>query len=170
MNIDMKRYIFPTLILIVLSFIGGLLKVPSLVGSIAFDSAPAFFGALMYHPVVGGIVGGIGHLLSAYHAGFPLGPLVHFFVAVEMFAIALSFGIIFRIGKKSRHLVLAVLVGFILNGFVAPYSLIIIPTSPIAEVSQANGIVPILAITSICNILIGALAFWGLIHSRNRKL
>src|SRR4051812_31260365 len=62
---------------------GGLIKIPSPVGSIAFDSAPGYFVAAFYGPALGSIVGFIGHLASAAVAGMPLGPM-HLVVAIAM--------------------------------------------------------------------------------------
>ncbi len=80
---DMKtRTLVIAAMLIALSFIGANIKIS---GSIAFDSMPAFFGALVLGPVAGGIIGLIGHLLTAVFSGFPFGLPVHIIVAVMMY-------------------------------------------------------------------------------------
>lgn len=43
-----------------------------LMGSVAFDAAPAFIGTLLLGPMYGAVLGIFGHLTSALLAGFPL--------------------------------------------------------------------------------------------------
>ena len=78
-----------------LSAVTAQIKLPSTIGSVALDSAPAFFAAGFISPIVGGFVGFAGHLASAATAGFPSGPL-HLVIASGMFIVCLSYGAIVR--------------------------------------------------------------------------
>ncbi len=69
-------------VLIALSYIGSLIKIT---GTIAFDSFPAFFGALALGGVYGGIIGFLGHLFTAFLSGFPFTLPIHLVIAVMMF-------------------------------------------------------------------------------------
>lgn len=91
-------------VLIALSFIGSFLKVQ---GSIAFDSMPAFLGALLISPQSGAIIGIIGHFLTAATSGFALTLPIHIAVAAEMGIFTFVFG---KIYKFNRVLATAVLI------------------------------------------------------------
>ena len=103
--------------LIALSAIGAMIKIQ---GSIAFDSLAAFLGALVLGPVYGGVIGLIGHLLSAYLSGFVLTLPVHFLVAIMMFISCWAFGKTYiKVGEYfNYHMnsVLAIIVAVLLNG------------------------------------------------------
>lgn len=107
---------------------GGLIKLPSPVGSVALDSFPGFFSAGFFSPLIGGIVGLLGHLASAATAGFPLGP-THIAVAILMFFWCAIFGIIIRKINKPIALIPASLLAIFLNGVVSPLLLGVVFTS-----------------------------------------
>ncbi|WP_218012645.1 ECF transporter S component [Bacillus sp. AFS053548] len=86
-----------------------------IVYSIAFDSLPAFLAAMMISPIAGGIVGALGHLLTAITSGFPFTVPVHLFIAIQMLVIVWMFGVLFK--KMNQYL--AMVVAIILNGPVA---------------------------------------------------
>ena len=67
--------------LIALSFAGSHLRI---FGTIAFDSLPGFLAALMLGPAYGALVGFLGHLFTAFGAGFPLSVPLHLTIAVSM--------------------------------------------------------------------------------------
>ncbi len=96
-------------LLIALSVVGAQIKIQ---GSIAFDSLPAFFAALYMGPVMGGIIGLLGHLVSAMTAGFQLTLPMHLIVSLQMFVIVAVFGVVW---KKINPLV-AIIIGILLNG------------------------------------------------------
>lgn len=98
---------------------GGLIKLPSPVGSVALDSFPGFFCAAYFSPLVGGIVGLLGHLASAATAGFPLGP-AHIAVAILMFFWCAIFGIVTRRINKQWGLFPASILAIFLNGVASP--------------------------------------------------
>lgn len=112
-DFDMKKMNVKHLVLmglcIALSYIGAMIKIQQ---TIAFDALPAFFAAILLGPIAGGIVGLIGHLLTALLSGFPLSLPIHLVVGGMMFVSCASFGFVY---KKSNKVV-AVLVGVIMNG------------------------------------------------------
>ncbi|UPM53728.1 ECF transporter S component [Gottfriedia acidiceleris] len=86
-----------------------------IVYSIAFDSLPAFLAAMLISPIAGGIVGALGHLLTAITSGFPFTVPVHLFIAIQMLVIVWLFGVLFK--KMNQYI--AMVVAIILNGPVA---------------------------------------------------
>ncbi|OYT33550.1 alpha-ribazole transporter [Archaeoglobales archaeon ex4484_92] len=134
-------------LLIALSAIGGLIKIPSPVGSIALDSAPGYFAALIALQE-GAIVATIGHLFSAYSAGFPLG-LMHALIAGFMGVCAIVFGFVSR-----KSLPIGILIAIILNGIVG--SFIVLPMGGLPFVLT---LMPFLLLASAVNIIIASFAF-----------
>lgn len=65
--------------LLALCVIGANVKI---MGSVAFDSAPAFLGAVLLGPWFGATLGLFGHLVSAALAGFPLTLPIHLIIAL----------------------------------------------------------------------------------------
>ena len=98
-------------ILAALSYVGSLLGL-IIPGSLAFDSMPAFFGAMILGPVYGAAIGGVGHLLTALINGFPLTLPLHLFIGVQM---ALIVGVFGWVCQRERRMVAGVL-ATILNG------------------------------------------------------
>ncbi|PID82692.1 MAG: ECF transporter S component [Clostridiales bacterium] len=105
-------------VLIALSYIGSLIKIT---GTIAFDSFPAFFGALALGGVYGGIIGFLGHLFTAFLSGFPFTLPIHLVIASMMFISVYLFGILAR----KTNIFAAIVVAIIMNGpvslFVSAY-------------------------------------------------
>lgn len=62
----------------------------------SFDSLPGFLTAIYINPLLGGIIALIGHLLTAYIHGIPLGIPGHFIIALSMFVSAFAFGKLFQ--------------------------------------------------------------------------
>ncbi|MFB7138846.1 ECF transporter S component [Gottfriedia sp. NPDC056225] len=83
--------------------------------SIAFDSLPAFLAAILLSPIAGGVVGALGHLLTALTSGFPFTVPVHLFIAIQMLVIVWIYGVLFK--KINKYI--AMIVAIILNGPVA---------------------------------------------------
>jgi uncharacterized membrane protein len=135
----------------------GLVKIPSPVGSIALDSAPGYFAAAYFHPIIGGLVGAFGHLASASTGGFPLGPL-HVFIAVQMFVWSSLFGLIARTGRGVWPQVAAGLVAISLNGWVGPFLLIYSPVGPISK-ELFYVLLPFLIAASAVNVVLAAIAY-----------
>ncbi len=103
--------------LIAASFILANVKI---MGSIAFDSLPAFVGGLLLGPVAGAIIGATAHLLTALLSGFPFTLPVHLIVAVMMAVTVASFTHTYRSVEKKYNpwlgMVAATVVGVLLNG------------------------------------------------------
>jgi len=102
-----------------LSGLGALIPIPSPVGSIALDSFPGYFMALWRGALGGALVCAIGHLLSSFRAGFPLGPL-HIVIALLMAAV----GVVTALLKKRFGIIAGLIGGVSINVagsvFVAP--------------------------------------------------
>ncbi|WP_459129563.1 ECF transporter S component [Guggenheimella bovis] len=110
-------------IFIALSAVGSYIKIPSPTGTVAFDSAPGFLGALIIGPIPGAIICFFGHMLTAGITGFPLTVPIHLFIAVGMGFCGYFFGLF---GKKGKlGLILAIIIGLIINVFVTP--LVVVP-------------------------------------------
>ncbi len=90
------KYITYTGMLIALSFIGSFLKVQ---GSIAFDSMPAFLGALIISPQSGAVIGVLGHMITAGISGFPFSLPLHIAIAAEMGVFTFIFGKLYKINR-----------------------------------------------------------------------
>ncbi|MFE4076492.1 ECF transporter S component [Peribacillus sp. YIM B13477] len=118
------RKISAIAIFIALSAVGAMIKIPSPIGSIALDSFPALLAAVILGPVSGGIVAGLGHIISAFIGGMTLGPF-HFLIMVEMAVLTWMFSILYINGKK----VGAFFLFFISNAFVLalPFAFLISP-------------------------------------------
>jgi len=109
-------------IFIALSAVGANIKI---MGSIAFDSLPAFLAAMLIGGPEGAIVGAVGHLLSAMLAGFPLTLPMHLVIAAEMGAICYLTGWLTR--NRRCPIWIASVLAFVLNAFVSPLIVIIWP-------------------------------------------
>ena len=110
-------------ILIALSGVGALVKIPSPTGTVGLDSAPGFLAAAIFSPAEGAIVAALGHLLTAATAGFSLGVVIHLIVAAMMAGFAWVFAFLVR----RVQVVVAVVVTVLLNGLAAP--LVMIPVA-----------------------------------------
>ncbi|GKU84655.1 ECF transporter S component [Niallia sp. NCCP-28] len=69
---------------IALSAVGAAFKIPSSVGSIGLDSFPSLIAGVLLGGISGGVIAAVGHVLSAFLGGFPLGPF-HVIIGLEMF-------------------------------------------------------------------------------------
>ncbi|GLC88871.1 ECF transporter S component [Lysinibacillus piscis] len=96
--------------------IGAMIKIPApIVNSAALDSAPAFLSVVFLSPILAGVAGLIGHMVTALTSGFPFGPL-HIIIAIEMFIVVWIFGFMHKKGWHFWKWPVALL----LNGIVAP--------------------------------------------------
>ncbi len=98
--------------LVALSIIGAQFNV---FGSIAFDSLPGFLGAILIHPLLGGLVGLVGHMMTALFSGFPMTLPVHLITACMMFVSCAVYGYAYR----RWHAVIGILLGLVVNGPIA---------------------------------------------------
>ncbi|MDA3845400.1 MAG: ECF transporter S component [Vallitaleaceae bacterium] len=83
-----------------------------LMGSIGFDSMPAFLGAAVIGPIAGGFIGSIAHMVSALLTGMPLSLPIHLVVAVTMYMSCFAYGWT----RKRSNRYLAIIVGIVMNG------------------------------------------------------
>lgn len=136
------------------SVAGGVVKIPGPLGSVAFDSMPGYFVAGFFGPLLGGVVGSLGHLASALSGGFPLGHL-HFVVATAMFAACAAFGLLFhRIGPAGPFAAFAA--ALLVNGVAAP--LLLVPFG--TPLATALAYMPILILATAFNAGVAAAAAW----------
>lgn len=131
-----------------LSAVGAAIKIPAIVGSVAFDVFPALLAAALLGSGAGAIVGALGHLLSALIAGFPLGPM-HVLIAVEMAVLVFIFGVLYKKNKK----VIASILFILANAFAAPLPFIILMNKAFYV-----ALVPSLLVGSIINTVIALVA------------
>ena len=105
--------------------------------------------AVAFSPLEGGVVGALGHLISAATAGFPLGLPIHLIIAAEMFVFAWLFGLLAR----PLGALVAAAVAVLLNGLLAPAVLL-----PIGGLGMyAAQVVPLL-VGSAVNIAVAVIA------------
>ncbi|HHW06749.1 MAG TPA: ECF transporter S component [Clostridia bacterium] len=116
---QVKRLVLMALF-IALSVIGAMLKIPSPTGTVALDSAPGFLGAALLGWKEGLVIAALGHLASAYSAGFPLSLPIHLLVALQM-AVAVS---LFALLLHKTNGVIAVAAAVFINGVLMPLSLV----------------------------------------------
>jgi uncharacterized membrane protein len=131
-----------------LSAVGAAIKIPAIVGSVAFDVFPALLAASLLGSGAGAIVGALGHLLSALIAGFPLGPM-HGLIAVEMALLVYIFGVFYKKNKK----VIASILFILANTFAAP-----LPFIFLMNIAFYVAILPSLLIGSLINTVIALVA------------
>ncbi|MFC7783832.1 ECF transporter S component [Rossellomorea sp. GCM10028870] len=157
MNSNLRTLLILSLFM-AFSAIGGMVKIPAVIGTIALDSMPALLIASLYNRRWGAIVAGGGHLLSSLYVGFPLGPL-HVLIAIEMAFFVWIFGYVFSKGKR----VLAAILFLIGNGVLAgiPFIFILSP-------SFYYTIVPSLLLASFINLTIAHFLYPPLV-SRIRR-
>ncbi len=144
-------------IFIALSFVGSLIKIPSPLGSVGFDSAAGFISVLYLGYISGATVTMLGYLVISMSAGFPLGILT-IGVALEMFFIAIAYRYFYRINR-----ILGIIVGTFLNGVVSP--LIVLP---VGGWGLYIALLPSLTVASLLNLLISAIIYTALRRIRRK--
>ncbi|MEA4812318.1 MAG: ECF transporter S component [Anaerolineaceae bacterium] len=145
-------------IFIALSAVGAFIKIPSPIGSIGLDSAPGFFAAVAFGPIIGGIVIAVGHIISAAVVGFPLTIPIHIAIAIGMALVAFVF---YLLGRKGIiGLVAGVVICALLNSFAL--GLLLIPIG--GKALYLTMIVPLLAAAAV-NLVIAAVAYLALKNS-----
>ncbi len=127
-----------------LSAVGALIKIPSFLGTPAFDSLPGYFAAAAMGVPEGSMVAFFGHLATAYTAGFPLSLPIHLLVATFMAGAAAIFGLV-AVRKPLLGAALAVLA----NGVAAPAAFILIPGYGPAFFAAVT---PALIVASVLNV------------------
>ncbi len=160
------RFIVVAAVFTVLSFFGGLLKFGTPVGSVALDSWPGFFVAGHFGPMIGGVVGALGHLASAASAGFFLG-WVHLVIAALQAVWAIVFGLILRKMDSRLGLGVASLVAVGLNGYAAPQILKLIDP---ARAGLYDSLIILLLVVSAVNVTVAGIMLGYLRHVKTRGI
>lgn len=140
---EVKRLVLLGL-LVALSVVGAMIKIPSFIGTPAFDSLPGYFAAAALGLAEGSLVAFLGHLATAYMAGFPLSLPIHLLVAGFMAGAAALFGLV-----APRQPWLGAALAVLANGVVAPAAFILIPGYGPAFFVAAT---PALILASILNV------------------
>lgn len=147
-----------TALFIALCFIGANIKV---MGSIAFDSMPAFLAAMILGPVYGAIVGALGHFLTALTSGFPLTLPVHLITMAAMALTMAVFSIIYKTfinRNKILAIALSLIIAVIING---PLALLALTPLLLPMMGKAGimGLAPILSGVAAINAIISILVY-----------
>lgn len=145
------------IVFIVLSALGAMVKVGSPLGAVTLDAAPAYFAALAFGWGEGALVAGLGSLLSALISGFPLGALVHVYVAVQ----AALWATCMRLAYERGGPVLAMLTTTFLAGVVA--AALSWPLGGLALVT--NSLAPFILAAAL-NVVVATALFVVLIRSK----
>ncbi len=140
----MSRRLAWLAVCLALSAVGSFIKLPTFVGSIALDSAPALVAAAILGPRAGAAVAGIGHLISAWLGGWPIGPF-HWLIALEMAALGALFALLYQRGWKIG----SAAVFIIGNACFAP-----LPLAASFGWSFVLAVIPPLSIAALINVLI----------------
>ncbi|ANZ69149.1 ECF transporter S component [Pediococcus claussenii] len=150
-------------LLIALCVVGANIKV---MGSVAFDSMPAFFGTLVLGPVLGGVLGLLGHLVSAGLSGFPLTLPVHLVIAGIMFLTMLAYGYL-RKGVKGNTFIRVLISDVVAYAINVPLSLVFL--YPILKQAVFAYFFP-LTIASIANIVVAEIVFAVIRQARPKMI
>jgi uncharacterized membrane protein len=137
---------------IALSFIGAYIKIPSPVGSIAFDSMAGYLAGLVFGGGLGGVVGFLGHILTSANTGFPLSLPVHLIVAFMMFISVYLYGLTY----EKINVFVAAFLGILVNGVVSPLALLLFPQF---GWPFFLGITPFLLIASTLNVILSIVVY-----------
>ena len=144
-------------VLVALSYLGSLLKLPSPTGTIALDSCPGFFAALALGPAAGGLITALGNLFTCFFTGsFFLPVPLHFLLALLMAVSAALMGctarfLIPKVGKKASVFAGAV-IGGLANVFLSTLSVV-----PVMGWAGYWGFIPFLAPASFLNTFLAAI-------------
>lgn len=149
-----------------LSMGAGLIKLGTPVGSVALDSSSGFFVAAYFSPLLGAIVGGLGHLASAATAGFPLSGL-HVAIAFLQAVWSVVFGITIRHINRRWAIPIAGVIAVLLNGVVAPLLLMCLAPN---KANLFKSLIVFLVVAAALNVVVASLAFWFISRSRSRGL
>lgn len=109
---------------IAISFVGANLKI---MGTIAFDSMPAFMATLILGPVYGAVIGAVAHFLTALTSGFPLSLPVHIIIMIDMALTMYLFGVTYNKLKENNEsiaIIVSTIVAVLINGPISTFILI----------------------------------------------
>ena len=109
-----------------------------------------YFAAATFGYWEGAFVASIGHLLTSFTAGFPLGLPVHLYIALQMAVWAM----VFRYWTVNWHPIAGIVVGTLVNGLGSAYLMV-----PIGGIGLAAALVLPLTIGSAANVIIASIAY-----------
>ena len=168
MNDQTKKLSFAALF-VALTFVGANLKI---MGSIAFDSLPAFLGTMLLGPAWGAAIGAIGHLLTAMTSGFPFGLPAHVIITALM---GLTMAVYAWVMNGLQRLGLPRLVSYLIAGASAvlingPLDILaLFPLlGPVMGKEALLGLIPLLSMAAAANV-IGAVAVYQLMPKAIRS-
>jgi uncharacterized membrane protein len=148
-----KKIVFMGM-LIACSFVGAYVDIFS---TIAFDSMPGFFGALMLGPIYGGIIAAVGHFITALLRGFPQTFPVHLIIMFTMFIAAYGLGKVQELISRKYNRVLGIIIGgvlaIIINGPVA-----LLMCSPLTGMA-IFAYTPVLCIAAAANVILAEVVY-----------
>ena len=161
MNNSTRKLAFAALFA-ALTFVGANLKIFS---SIAFDSLPAFLGAMLMGPAWGAAIGAVGHLLTALTSGFPFGLPAHAIITVLM---GLTMAVFSWVMNGLQKIGLPRLVTYLIAGAAAvlingPLDILaLFPLlGPVMGKEALLALIPVLSMAAAANV-IGAVAVYQL--------
>jgi len=134
-----------------LSVVGSFIHLPSPVPTVAFDSAPGFFAALMYGPVDGAIVCGAGHVATSIVNDFPLG-LLHIPIALGLALAGAATGWF----NRRFGLIPGVGIGVFIN------TALVVVAIPVMGWQATLSFLPLLAFAAIINAVVASIAYRSL--------
>lgn len=153
------RTIVLTALFAALCAVGGFIKIPSGVGSLALDTVPALLSASFLPPIFVGIASMTGHIASAMYAGFPLGPF-HILIAFEMLVILYVFTRLHKAGRHSWKWIFFI----IANGLLAP-----LPFYFLVSPAFFIGAVPAILLATFLNAVVAAVVMPALSKAANGR-
>lgn len=136
--------------------LGSFIHPPSPIQSVAFDSWPGFFSALMFGPLEGSLVALVGHVLTSLINGIPLG-VFHIPIALGMGLVGLVVGITNKvISNKNYSFIAALIFGVFIN---TSLSLILAPWFSLAF---SIAIMPFILIAASLNAAVAGILYLAL--------
>jgi uncharacterized membrane protein len=134
-----------------LSVVGSFIHLPGPVQTVAFDSAPGFFAALLFGPMDGAIVCGFGHIATAIVNGFPLG-ILHLPIALGLALAGAATGSF----NKRFGVIPGATVGVIIN------TALIVTAIPVLGYEATLSFLPFLAFAAIVNMVVASIVYRSL--------
>lgn len=134
-----------------LSVVGSFIHLPGPVQTVAFDSAPGFFAALLYGPLDGAAVCGLGHIATSIVNGFPLG-ILHLPIALGLALAGAGMGSF----NRKFGLFPGVAIGIIIN------TILIVIAVPALGWQATLSFLPFLALAAIANAVVASIAYRSL--------
>ncbi|WP_432363621.1 ECF transporter S component [Sporosarcina sp. UB5] len=139
--------------------VGGFIKIPSGLGSLALDTVPALLAASFLPPILVGAASLTGHLASALYAGFPLGPF-HILIAIEMMIILYGFARLHNAGRPILKWVFFI----VANGLLAP-----LPFYFLVSPAFFVGALPAILVATVVNAVVAAVVMPALAKAAGGK-